>query len=57
MIDLMLAFQAQPAGPLFADPAHPGPEARDVIANAIWPVVKLELAARESHRSESSGAL
>ena len=30
------------------DPAHPSPAARDVIANAIWRVVKPELAVRES---------
>jgi lysophospholipase L1-like esterase len=39
VVDLVLYFQAQDAGSLFRDPAHPSAEARDVIANALWPVL------------------
>jgi hypothetical protein len=48
VIDLMLAFQAQNAGPLFSDPAHPSPEARDVIAKAAWRVLKRQVALQQA---------
>jgi lysophospholipase L1-like esterase len=49
VVDLMLHFQTRDAGRLFLDPAHPSPEARDVIAAALWPVLS------ERTRASSEG--
>ena len=39
VVDLVLGFQAQDAGALYLDPAHPNAAAGDVIASALWPAV------------------
>jgi len=52
VVDLMLAFQTRPAGPLFLDPAHPSPAARDVIAGALWPAIRRQLAAPVTARPD-----
>jgi len=59
VIDLILAFQSEAAEPLFMDPAHPSPEARDLIARAVMRQLRpeiLEIRSERRHEPETGAS-